>query len=324
MQDPKQPPAFDPLVLTGEARGAAEAWLSHLRAERRLSPLTLEAYGRDLRQFFAFLRDHLGGPVTLSALARLSPGDIRGFLAQRRRAGISSRSLSRSLAAIRSLMRHLERSGHATSTAATLVRGARRKRGLPKPLAPRAARRVVEDLDMLAAPETEPWIIARDTAVLTLLYGCGLRISEALGLKRGDAPLPRGAGSVRVTGKGNKTRQVPVLPVVEQAVEAYLALCPYVLDPDGPLFAGKRGGPLNARIIQRRMAYLRGALGLPDSATPHALRHSFATHLLMNGGELRAIQELLGHASLSTTQLYTEVDEARLMAVYEAAHPRAG
>lgn len=205
----------------------------------------------------------------------------------------------------------------------TIVRGPKKRHGLPKPLTQEAAGRLIDNLDVLVGEAAEAWILARDTAILTLLYGCGLRISEALGLVRREAPIPGGTETLRVTGKGGKTRVVPVLPTVSQAVDQYLALCPYVLAPDGPLFVGARGGPLNPRLIQRRMAQLRGALGLPQSATPHALRHSFATHLLMNGGELRAIQELLGHASLSTTQVYTEIDEARLMQVYAAAHPRA-
>ena len=322
MAEEQGPDSFDPLAASAETRRAAQAWLTHLRAERRLAPRTLEAYRRDIRQLLDFLRDHLGGPVTLADLAALAPADLRAFLARRRGDGVAARSLARTLAAIRSFTRHLDRTGHEVSPAAGLVRGARRKRSLPKPLNAVDAQRVVRDLDTLAPSETEPWIIARDAAVIALLYGCGLRISEALGLKRRDAPLPGGPAMLRVTGKGGKTRQVPVLPVVQEAVAAYLAACPHVPEADGPLFVGARGGPLNPRLIQRRMSQLRGALGLADSATPHALRHSFATHLLMNGGDLRAIQELLGHASLSTTQAYTEVDEARLMAAYEASHPR--
>jgi integrase/recombinase XerC len=315
--------SFDPMIVTADTRVEAEAWLSHLGSQRRLAPRTLESYSRDLRQFLAFLSGHLGGAVKLSDFATLTPADLRAFMAYRRGEGVAARSLARSLAAIRSFVRFLDKAGHPTSAAVTVVRGAKKRHGLPKPLTPGGAARVVGDLDTLAAPETEPWIIARDTAVLILLYGCGLRISEALGLERRDAPVPGGADTLRIIGKGGKTRLVPVLPAVAAAVDEYLALCPHVLAPTGPLFVGARGGALNPRLIQRRMSMIRGALGMPVSATPHALRHSFATHLLMNGGDLRTIQELLGHASLSTTQLYTEIDESRLMAVYEAAHPRA-
>lgn len=321
-ESPKSSP-FMRMNLAPDARAAAEDWLAGLSARRRLSARTVEAYGRDVRQFFDFLSEHLGKPVALADLARLTPGDLRAFMARRRAEGVSARSLSRSLAALRSLIRALDRAGHPVSGAVTVVRGAKKKHSLPKPVAAESAARMLDDVDISAIPETEPWIIARDTAVLTLLYGCGLRISEALGLNRADAPMAGGPETLRITGKGGKTRIVPVLPVVCEAVERYLGLCPYQLERTGPLFVGLRGGPLNPRMIQRRVAELRGALGLPESATPHALRHSFATHLLMNGGDIRAIQELLGHASLSTTQLYTEVDEARLMAVYDATHPRA-
>lgn len=315
--------AFEGLNIAPDARAAAGDWLAGLSSRRRLAARTVEAYGRDVRQFLDFLSEHLGKPVALADLARLTPANLRAFMAHRRAAGVSARSLSRSLAALRSLVRALEKAGHPVSGAVTVVRGAKKKHSLPKPVPAASAARMLEDVDVTAATETEPWIIARDTAVLALLYGCGLRISEALGLSRADAPTARGPQTLRITGKGGKTRIVPVLPVVCEAVERYLALCPHPLETTGPLFIGLRGGPLNPRMIQRRVAELRGALGLPESATPHALRHSFATHLLMNGGEIRAIQELLGHASLSTTQLYTEVDEARLMAVYDATHPRA-
>lgn len=315
---------FESTLAAADTRAAADGWMSHLAGERRLADNTLAAYERDLRQFLAFLRAHLGGPATLADIAGLTPADLRAFLARRRADGVSGRSLARSLAGLRSFLAWLERAGHPTSAAATLVRGVRRRHGLPKPLPPEAARRVVADSDILSGDDAEPWIAARDAAVLALLYGCGLRISEALGLKRREAPPPGAAATLRIAGKGGKVRLVPVLPAVAEAVAAYLAACPHALDPEGPLFVGARGGPLNPRLVQRRMAGLRGALGLPDSATPHALRHSFATHLLMNGGDLRAIQELLGHASLSTTQAYTEIDETRLMEVYRQAHPRAG
>jgi integrase/recombinase XerC len=299
---------------------AEQAWLGHLRAERRLSVLTLEAYRRDLRQFLAFLASYEGEAPSLPALARLKPADIRAFMAERRRQGVESRTLMRQLAGLRSFFRHLERSGQGASSAFSAIRSPRVPKGLPKPLPPAAARALV-DSDLRAGEERPDWVLKRDAAVLALLYGAGLRIAEALSLKAGDAPV--GRDSLTVTGKGNKTRGVPVIPQVAQLMADYMAACPFPLSPDGALFRGEKGGPLSPRIIQLAMAILRGALGLPESATPHALRHSFATHLLARGGDLRTIQELLGHASLSTTQIYTAVDMNRLMASYNAAHPRA-
>ncbi|MEJ8569845.1 tyrosine recombinase XerC [Microbaculum marinum] len=313
-----------PLLAAPDLRAAAGDWLRRLATERRLADLTVEAYGRDLRQFLAFLRDHLGGPATIADFTGQSPADIRAYLAARRGEGLAGPSLSRALAAIRSFARHLERTGHAGTAALTVVRGPKKRHALPKPLTPAAALRVA-DADEIDPAGDEPWIAARDAAVFSLLYGCGLRISEALGLTPADLPNREAGGTqtLRITGKGNKTRIVPLLPAVADAIDAYRTSCPHAPEPDGALFVGARGGPLNPRIIQRRMANLRGALGLSDSATPHALRHSFATHLLMNGGDLRAIQELLGHASLSTTQVYTEIDERRLLDAYLDAHPRA-
>jgi len=296
-------------------------WLSALARERRLSPKTVEAYGRDLRQFLAFLTEHLGAPPGIAALVGLAPLDIRAFLARRRLEGVGSRSLMRQLAALRSFARHLEREGHGTASAFAAIRTPKVERNLPRPLTAAAAL-AVTDVETRAGSEREPWILTRDAAVLALLYGAGLRISEALGLQRRDAPL-RGTDSVTVTGKGGKRRSVPIIPAIAEAIESYIAQCPFVLEPEGPLFVGARGGPLSPRIIQLAVAELRGALGLPESATPHALRHSFATHLLAGGGDLRGIQELLGHASLSTTQLYTKVDTTRLLDAFEAAHPRA-
>jgi integrase/recombinase XerC len=303
---------------------AAEAarWVAHLGAERRMSPKTLDAYGRDLRQFLEFLADHLGGTPSLKQLAKLAPADVRAFMAARRAAGASSRSLMRSLAGVRSFARFLERNGKGKVGALTAVRAPKVPKTLPKPLAIADAKRVA-DAGLRAGEEREPWVLARDAAVLALLYGSGLRISEALGLKRGDVPEPGKGDAIAVTGKGNKQRMVPVLPQVLQSIADYVALCPYDLPAGGPLFLGAKGGSLSPRIIQLAMERLRGALGLPDSASPHALRHSFATHLLARGGDLRAIQELLGHASLSTTQIYTAVDTDRLLAVYRSAHPRA-
>jgi integrase/recombinase XerC len=296
-------------------------WLAALAKERRLSAKTVEAYGRDLRQFLAFLTGHLGEPPGIAAILGLKPLDIRSFLAARRLEAVQSRSLMRQLAALRSFARHLEREGHGTASAFAAIRTPKVDKTLPRPLSAASAV-AVTDTEMRAGESRKPWILARDAAVLSLLYGAGLRISEALGLRRRDAPVS-GTDSITVTGKGAKMRGVPVIAPIQQAVEEYLHLCPFVLPPDGPLFVGARGGPLSPRIIQLAVEELRGALGLPDSATPHALRHSFATHLLARGGDLRGIQELLGHASLSTTQLYTKVDAARLMDAFDAAHPRA-
>jgi integrase/recombinase XerC len=297
-------------------------WLSHLRAERRLSAKTLEAYARDLRQCLAFLSEHWGAQVTLKRFAALEATDIRSFLAMRRADDIGGRSLARSLAGLRSFARFLEREGKGKVGALSAIRAPKIGKSLPKPIQIAAAKRFA-DADERAGEDRDPWIWARDAAVMALLYGSGLRISEALGLKRREVPKPGEGDVLVVTGKGNKTRMVPVLQNVLELVQEYAAICPHPLPPEGPMFVGARGGPLNARIIQLTMERLRGALGLPDSATPHALRHSFATHLLSRGGDLRAIQELLGHASLSTTQIYTGIDTERLLEVYKTAHPRA-
>jgi integrase/recombinase XerC len=297
-------------------------WLAHLSAERRMSALTVEAYRGDVARFLAFLAEHLGEPPSLTALARIEVRDVRAFMAARRAEGISSRSLMRALAAARSFARFLERNRKGKVGALAAVRSPKVPRTLPKPLGVAAAKRVT-DVDLRAGENREPWILARDAAVLALLYGSGLRISEALGLKRADVPEPGKGDTIVVTGKGNKTRMVPVLPQVLDLIAAYTAIYPAALPANGPLFRGARAGPLSPRIVQLAMERLRGALGLPDSATPHALRHSFATHLLAGGGDLRAIQELLGHASLSTTQIYTAVDAERLIEVYRSAHPRA-
>ena len=313
-----------PLLPFAAADVAAEMtrWGAYLADERRMSAKTVEAYERDARQFLAFLAEHLGGRVTLAALRRLAPQDVRAFMASRRAAGVGSRSLMRGLAGARSFARFLERNGSGKVGALSAVRVPKIAKTLPKPLPIGVAKRIVET-ELRAGEEREPWIIARDAAALALLYGSGLRISEALGLRRKDIPGPRSGDAVTVTGKGNKKRMVPVLPRVLELIAEYLAVCPYDIPSDGPLFVGARGGPLSPRIVQLAMARLRGALGLPETATPHALRHSFATHLLARGGDLRSIQELLGHASLSTTQIYTAVDSERLLEVYRSAHPRA-
>jgi integrase/recombinase XerC len=294
-------------------------WLAQLSAERRMSPRTVEAYARDLRQLLGFLNEQREGRATLDSLARLAPVDLRAFMANRRSDGIGSRSLMRNLAGLRSFSRFLERNGKGRIAAIAAVRGPKLAKTLPKPLPVDAAKRIAEP-DLRAGEERPAWVLARDAAVLALLYGSGLRISEALGLERKDAP--GGRDVIVVTGKGNKPRMVPVLRQVADLIAGYIALCPHTLVGEGPLFVGARGGPLSPRVIQLAMAQLRGALGLPESATPHALRHSFATHLLARGGDLRAIQELLGHSSLSTTQIYTAVDVERLLEVYRSTHPR--
>jgi integrase/recombinase XerC len=316
----KQGPRSDlPDFLAPKVAAEIEAWLAYLGTERRLSPKTLEAYRRDVLQFLGFLALHLGGAPSLNELAALQPADVRAFLAARRGQNIGSRSLMRSLAGLRAFGRYLERAGKGKVGALAAVRSPKIGKTLPRPLTDSAAKSMA-DPDYAAGDGREPWIHARDAAVLGLLYGCGLRISEALGLKRAGF----GAADVlTVTGKGRKQRMVPLLPRVRTLIADYIALCPYDLPERGPLFVGAKGGPLSPRLIQLAMARLRGALGLPESATPHALRHSFATHLLARGGDLRSIQELLGHASLSTTQIYTAVDAERLIEAYRAAHPRA-
>jgi integrase/recombinase XerC len=302
-------------------REAVQDWLDYLNVERRLSPRTAEAYARDIRQFLTFLATHCNRQPDMPQLLGLAARDVRAFLAARRAEGVGSRSLSRTLSALRMFYRFLERRGFGKNDAIRAVALPKIPHSVPKPLTAPKAMALVEAAD-IASPEAPEWILARDTAVLALLYGAGLRISEALGLARKDAPV-RGRDMLRVRGKGDKTRVVPVLPVVREAIERYLALCPIRQGSDDPLFLGTRGGRLSPRIIQLVIARARAALGLPETATPHALRHSFATHLLGAGADLRAIQELLGHASLSTTQGYTEVDREHLLATYARAHPRA-
>ncbi len=298
---------------------ASEAWYQHLRLERGAAAKTLEAYERDLRQFFVYLKGQLGRPPALADLAQVQPQTFRAFMAARRQKGTSGRTLARTLSALRTFFRFLEQTGEATNRAILTVRLPKVAHSIPKPLTVEKARRVVDGHE----GRGQDWVSVRDTAVLMLLYGGGLRISEALGLTLADAPTPD-RDVLRIVGKGGKERLVPLLPVVRDAITHYIALCPFPLSADDPIFFGVRGGPLNPRIIQKLMEQLRASLGLPDTATPHALRHSFATHLLGAGADLRQIQELLGHASLSTTQVYTEVDRAHLLRVYEAAHPRAG
>lgn len=296
---------------------ALNTFLSHLSGERRLSPRTLDAYQRDLGGFGDFLLDHLGAAPDLSDLAALSPRDFRAFMAARRRDGLSPRSLARALSAIRTFFAYGKRRWGLDNPALSLVESPKLGRAAPKPVSEGAARQLLAETGARGEPD---WIAARDSAVLLLLYGCGLRISEALALAGRDAPL---GDTLRIAGKGNKTRIVPVLPAVREAVERYVALCPVPIAPEAALFRGVRGGALGARSVQSLMQTLRGRLGLAETATPHALRHAFATHLLAHGGDLRAIQELLGHASLSTTQIYADVESHRLMAIYDGAHPRA-
>ena len=296
-----------------------EAWLRTLGDERRLAANTLEAYGRDVDQFLRHVGEAGEGRADVADVAHLVPADLRGFLARRRAEGVGSRTLGRQLSALRSFLGYLERQELGDASASRAVRAPRRPRSLPKPVAEPAARRLLEPVEHGCA---EPWLDARNAAVMSLLYGCGLRIGEALALDGADL-RDRAQTTLRVTGKGGKVRLVAVLPVVLEAVAAYREACPYALVPGEPLFRGVKGGPLRAAVLQRDMARVRSALGLPPSATPHALRHAFATHLLAGGADLRAIQELLGHASLSSTQVYTAIDTAQLYATYAAAHPRA-
>lgn len=305
-------------AATPDLTDAIKRWQSWLSDERRASAHTLAAYGLDLADFLDFLAEHLGAEPSLAALQALSAADFRAWLARRAGDALMRSSTARALSALRGFFRFLDRRGLAKNAALAAVKTPKLPKSVPKPLS-------IEDadtaLDAAGDEVRAPWIAKRDTAILTLLYGCGLRLSEALGLTRREAPLD--AGVLTVTGKGNKTRQVPVLPAVSEAIAEYVAHCPFRLAPDEALFRGARGGPLHPRLVQQKMQLLRDALGLPETATPHALRHSFATHLLAAGGDLRSIQELLGHASLTTTQRYTAIDSERLIAVYEKAHPRA-
>lgn len=301
------------------ARSAEElkrAFLAALAHERRASPHTIRAYGDDLARFLIFLNEHIGKAPDERVLAKLAPADIRAFITRRRAEGLGAKGVARALAAVRSFFRHLAREGILDNAAARAVRTPRIRRGLPRPLSETDAADALER----AGEHDVEWIAARDRALLTLLYGAGLRISEALALKRGDVPF---GASLSIVGKGTKERSVPALQVVRDAAADYAAKIPHGGGPSSPLFLSRRGKKMSAREAQRLMEKLRGALGLSTRATPHALRHSFATHLLQNGGDLRAVQELLGHASLSTTQTYTEIDSRKLMEVYNASHPRA-
>ncbi|MDU8928667.1 tyrosine recombinase XerC [Alisedimentitalea sp. MJ-SS2] len=305
-------------LISPAARDALEGWLAHAKALKGASPNTLDAYGRDVGGFLAFITEHKGEAQGIKPLMAVSISDMRAWMVFTRGTGVGPRSLARKLSSVKSFFRWLSEREGAEISAVLAARSPKFQRKLPRPLAVDAARAMIDTVELQHA---EPWIAARDMAVITLLYGCGLRISEALSLNGCDAPLPP---VLRIVGKGGKERVVPVIDAARQAVERYLSECPYPQEDDGPMFRGTRGGRLNPRAIQKVMEQVRAQLGLPASATPHAMRHSFATHLLSAGGDLRSIQELLGHASLSTTQAYTSVDQARLMEVYDKAHPKAG
>ncbi|WP_421701500.1 tyrosine recombinase XerC [Aliiroseovarius sp.] len=305
------------LAISDGARDALSGWIAHLRALDNAAENTLKAYQTDLIGFLAFLGQHLGGPQGRRALSGIGLRDMRAWMAHERAHGSSARTLARKLSAVKNFYHWLSDRDDFDATAVLSTRAPKFTNKLPRPLAADAAKRMIETAGDQARQD---WVGARDMAVVTLMYGCGLRVSETLGLMGSDVPLPE---VLRIIGKGGKERLVPVLPAAREAVQSYLALCPHPLEADKPLFRGVRGGALGPRQVQKAVESARLQLGLPASATPHAMRHSFATHLLNAGGDLRAIQELLGHASLSTTQAYTAVDATRLMEVYDAAHPRA-
>ena len=304
-------------LISPAARDALQTWLEGQKALQGASENTLDAYRRDVADFLAFITQHKGAPQGLAALQGVTVSDMRAWMAWVRSQGISSRSLARKLSAVKTFFRWLGERHEFDPTAVLSTRSPKFHRKLPRPLDEDAARAMIDTVEFQSGSD---WVAARDAAVVTLLYGCGLRISEVLSRTGRDLPL---GDSLRIVGKGGKERIVPVIDAARQAVDRYLALCPYTIDPDTPLFRGARGGQLSPRQIQKVMEASRNQLGLPASATPHAMRHSFATHLLNAGGDLRAIQELLGHASLSTTQAYTAVDLDRLMDVYQRTHPKA-
>jgi integrase/recombinase XerC len=304
----------NPFHLGENAAATAQGWIKYLSHERRMATKTIEAYASDLTQFGVFLVGHFGEPADTQLLTELNLSDFRSFLARRRNAGIEPRSLARQVSAIKSFFGYAERNDHFHNKAYGAIRAPKLPHAIPRPLNEEKARKLLAD-DM--PEQQEAWIAARDKAVLWLLYASGLRISEALSL----TPSMLHDNPMTITGKGNKKRLVPLLPETKAAIENYLSLCPYPLQRGEPMFRGAKGGPLNARIVQLLMEKMRGTLNLPDTATPHALRHSFASHLLGNGADLRVIQDLLGHASLSSTQIYTEVNRTHLLEQYRKAYP---
>lgn len=304
-------------AISPAARDALQRWLQTLTSLEDVADNTVTAYRGDVTDFLGFMTLHFAEPKGLGALSNIATADMRAWMAELRKGGTGARSLARKLSAVKRFYGWLAQREGYEPTAVLSTRAPKFQRKLPRPLAPDAARAMIDTVELQS---NQDWVAARDVAVVTLLYGCGLRISEALGLCGKDAPLP---ATLRIVGKRQKERMVPVLPVAHRAVERYCKLCPHPLTSDTPLFRGIRGGALNPGTIRTAMQTARSQLGLPDTATPHALRHSFATHLLEAGGDLRAIQELLGHASLSTTQAYTAVDTAHLMEIYNRAHPKA-
>lgn len=294
------------------------AFLEHLSHERRMAPATVSSYGSDLSFFLAFLRTHMGQEPTARVMAEVRAADVRAYLAERRREGLSDASVARILSSVKSLYRWLGRAHGIGNAEIAYLQGPRKPGRLPRPVSVDAARDLIHEAG--TDPSKPAWVGARDTAILCLLYGAGLRISEALSLTGADIPAPE---RLRIEGKGGKIRIIPLLPEIREALDAYAQICPFRCRPKERLFRGVKGGPLSPRLVQALMQDMRGYLGLPETATPHALRHAFATHLLSNGADLRSIQTLLGHASLSTTQVYTGVDAARLHEVHASAHPRA-
>jgi integrase/recombinase XerC len=302
----------------------ARAWLDWLAHQRRQSPATVKAYRTDLYGFVAFCAEHLGEPPDLDGLLALGTLDFRAWLAARHRRGLAKRSTARALAAVRSFFRFLDRQHGRHNPAAAALRTPRLEQRLPRPLSEPHALTLLEEWEAHGAIEdAAAWVAQRDLALCLLLYGAGLRIGEALALDRGAVGEPAALRALTVTGKGGKQRLVPILPEIALGLADYLAACPHPSAKTAPLFVGVRGRRLQAAVVRRRMQRLRRRSGLPETATPHALRHSFATHLLAGGADLRVIQELLGHASLSTTQGYTAVEGERLMQLYDQAHPRA-
>lgn len=318
-------PSLVTFSVAQDVTDAITDWNRWLESERRASEHTTDAYRRDLSAFFTFLNEHLGDAPGLKDLQDLKPADFRSYLARRSAEGLARTSIARAMSTLRNFFRFLDRTGKVHNPSIDTVRTPKTPSSIPKALTPDDAIAAVKAAGEM---QDEPWLAKRDMAIMLLLYGCGLRIGEALGLDGKDIGSPEGSakskdGTLRVIGKGNKERIVPVLPIISDAITAYRESCPHAITADDPLFVGSRGARLNAGVVQRQVRKVRALLGLSDSATPHAFRHSFATHLLAKGGDLRTIQELLGHASLSTTQRYTAVDEEKLRTVYEDAHPRA-